>query len=98
MSSKGSPRNLLWEAMLDADYLARYYGELGAKYETWETRANFAVLVLSSATVVSFLDKFHTKWPEAATWTGLSFAVFTAAASLWLALRRYGKCASLRPI
>jgi len=93
--SNGTPRDLLWEAMCNADYLTRYYGELGSTLEVWDTRMTFGVLFLSSATVVSFIDKIHAKLPEAANWISLGLAVLTAASSLWLALRRYTKTASL---
>jgi hypothetical protein len=90
----GDPRSLLWEAMLDADYLSRYYGEIGSRYERYETWLHFATLLFSTGTVVSVLDNIQALG-EGGLWAGRILALCTAAASLWMALKRYSRGASL---
>jgi len=82
-SAVGSPRRLLWEAMLDADYLSRYYGELGSKYEKYETWLHFATLFLSTGTIVTLLDYFQAQG-GGGLWATRVLAMLAAAASLWM--------------
>ena len=80
--------------MLDADYLSRYYGELGSKYEKYETWLHFATLFLSTGTIVTLLDYFQAQG-GGGLWATRVLAMLAAAASLWMALKRYGRTASL---
>jgi hypothetical protein len=93
--ARQTPRSLLWEAMLDADYLTRYYAELGLEHERNETLLHFATLFLSAGTVVTLLDRVQAISPAVGPWIVQGLALGTVAASLWMALKRYGRSASL---
>ena len=82
-------RKLVWESMLGADYRARYFADLAAKYRKWESALTITVAVLTSSAFVVLLVEI----PLAA-----KICTLVAAALSWLVhLKNFSSLVSARP-
>ena len=77
-------RRLVWESLLHAEILHRYYGYLAEHLEKKDTRLVWAALVATSGAAVVLIGDFPTVYAKI-------LALLAAGLNLWIALSRYSK-------
>lgn len=82
-------RQVVWEALLDADYRARYYGHLASGLQRRERALAVTAAVLSSSSFVALISKIDVQYlPQC-------LALAAAVCSTVMATYRFGKTAAL---
>ena len=77
-------RLLVWESLLHAEILHRYYGYLAEHLEKKDARLVWAALVATSGAAMVLIGDYPTLYAKI-------LALLAAALNLWIALSRYSK-------
>jgi hypothetical protein len=69
-----SIRQVIWEAVLDADLNLRYWDHLSRRYSAWDKYAKIFLAIMSSSTVAGWgiWNEINILWTDLSLWKGLS--------------------------